>query len=185
MARTRSRGPARPRAAASAGHSLTLVPGLADPRAGWLSGWTPRSAVTFLGSIAGLFVTVYLTYLHFQPSALVCPLGSAGSLVDCAKVVTSPESSVFGIPVPILGLGYFVPMLVLSTPRSWRSSHPLVAPARLSATVVSMGFVCYLIYAELYEIHAICFWCSIVHALSFMIFVAVATGWDEARSGVA
>ena len=39
--------------------------------------------------------------------------------------------------------------------------------------------MCYLVYAELYEIGKICLWCTGVHILTFVIFVAVVTGWDE------
>ena len=138
--------------------------------------------ISFVASLIGLGVSIYLTILHFAPTALVCPLGTTGGVIDCAKVVTSPQSIVFGIPVAILGLAYFVPMMALTTPVAWRSSNPLVAPTRFSMTIISMGFICYLIYAELYEIHSICIWCTAVHFLSFVVFVAVVTGWDEAHA---
>ena len=33
--------------------------------------------------------------------------------------------------------------------------------------------VIYLVYAELFEIDAICLWCSVVHVITFALFVAV------------
>ena len=41
--------------------------------------------------------------------------------INCEKVTTSPQSYVFGIPVAMLGLVFFVPMLVLCLPAAWRS----------------------------------------------------------------
>jgi uncharacterized membrane protein len=42
--------------------------------------------------------------------------------------------------------------------------------ARLGSVIVGMGFVLYLIYAELDQIHAICLWCTSVHVATFLIF---------------
>ena len=148
---------------------------------GVVTGWSPRSALTTVVSLVGLGVSVYLTIAHFQPAALSCPLGSTGGAINCAKVTTSPESVVLGIPVAILGLVFFVPMLALSLPVAWRSANRFMAPLRLAAAVVSIGFVIYLVHAELFVIHAICIWCTTVHVLTFVVFVAVVTGWDEAR----
>jgi uncharacterized membrane protein len=71
-------------------------------------------------------------------------------------------------------------MVALTSPWAWRSPRRFVAPLRLGMSIVSVGFVSYLLYTELYVIHSICIWCSTVHALSFLIFVGVVTGWDEA-----
>ena len=49
-------------------------------------------------------------------------------------------------------------------------------------SVVGVGFIFYLVYAELFVIHAICLWCSSVHLLTLVIFGAVVTGWEEATS---
>jgi uncharacterized membrane protein len=148
----------------------------------WLAGASVRSLITSLASLLAIGVSAYLTIAHFDGSSLTCPLGSAHGAIDCQKVITSPQSVVLGIPVAVLGLVFFVPMLLLCMPFAWRSANRLVAPARLGASVVSIGFVFYLVHAELFVIHAICIWCTTVHVLTFIIFVAVVTGWDEARS---
>ena len=46
-----------------------------------------------------------------------------------------------------------------------------------------MGFVLYLVSAELLIIHAICLWCTAVHVITFILFVLIVTGWDEAHAG--
>jgi uncharacterized membrane protein len=37
--------------------------------------------------------------------------------------------------------------------------------------VVAMGFVLYLLYAELFIIGSICLYCTSVHAITFLLFV--------------
>lgn len=137
--------------------------------------------VTLVASLCGLGVATYLTLAHYSTAvSLSCPLG--GGAIDCQAVTTSPESIVFGIPVAVLGLAFFVAMFVLALPPLWRSQNRFVAPLRLASVFVGIGFVFYLLYAELYEIGKICIWCTSVHVLTLIIFGAVVTGWNETSS---
>ena len=158
-------------------HQPLVAPGGSDP------GSAPASArlLVILGSsIAGIGIATYLTLVHYTSAvSLTCP--ATGS-INCETVLASPESYLLGIPVAVLGLVYFVVVLVSALPALWRSPNPLVAPARLALAVGGIGFVCYLVYAELYEIGKICLWCTGVHVLTFVIFVAVVTGWNEMTS---
>jgi uncharacterized membrane protein len=134
--------------------------------------WQP--IVTMLLSLMGLGVSIYLTITHFDTHiALSCPAG--GGLINCEKVTTSPQSYVFGIPVAVLGLAYFVPMYGLSLPRAWRSADRRIHLARLALAVVGVGMIIYLVIAELFIIKNICLWCTSVHVLSFILFVIVVT----------
>ena len=129
-------------------------------------GWIPWSTLAL--SIAGLAVASYLTYEHFTAATtLACP---DTGVVNCVKVTTSEYSRVLGIPVALLGLGFFVGMTFLSLPPLWRASSPWPARLRLAAVVVGVIFVCYLIWAELFRINAICLWCTVVHALTLLLF---------------
>ncbi len=82
---------------------------------------------------------------------------------------------VFGIfPVAILGLAFYVFMAALNSPWVWRlqdtGSEQLASTlryTRLGAAIVGMGFVLYLVYAELIQINAICLWCTSVHVRHF------------------
>ena len=128
--------------------------------------WVP--AVTLVLAVAGLAVSIYLTYEHFTGSTtLAC---SDNGVINCLKVTTSAQSKVFGIPVAVLGLVYFVAMIPLCLPVAWRDPRPLVARARLVASVVGVGFVLYLLYAELFEIGNICLWCTVVHVITVALF---------------
>ena len=75
----------------------------------------------------------------------------------------------------MLGLFFFVPMLVLCLPRAWASAHRLVHLARWPLSITGVGMILYLITAELFVIKAICLWCSSVHLITFILFVIIAT----------
>jgi uncharacterized membrane protein len=102
-------------------------------------------------------------------------------LVNCTKVTTSAQSMVFGIfPVAVLGLAFYVFMAAINSPLGWRLDRREVKWLRLGSVIVGMGFVLYLIYAELIQIGSICLWCTSVHAATFLIFALLvyeATSW--------
>ncbi|MGA8297247.1 MAG: vitamin K epoxide reductase family protein [Acidimicrobiales bacterium] len=136
-----------------------------------------RNVVVLLASLAGVGVASYLTLAHFSAGIqLSCPATGA---INCEAVTHSPESYVFGIPVALLGLIYFVAMTAISVPPLWRSTFRVVAQARLAMAVAGIGFVCYLLYAELFEIGKLCLWCTGVHVLTLIVFAGVTTGWRQ------
>lgn len=133
--------------------------------------WQPLT--TLLLSIAGLGVATYLTITHYDTHvALVC---ADNGIVNCEKVTTSPQSSIFGVPVAVLGLVFFVPMIALCLPAAWRSADRRIHLARLALSVAGVGMILYLVSAELFIIKAICLWCTSVHVITFILFVIVVT----------
>ena len=144
--------------------------------------WTARKVAMLVLALGGLGVSTYLTIAHYDHHlSLVCP---ATTTINCETVTTSAQSIVFGVPVSDLGLAFFVGMVALSLPVAWRVRTPVVPVARLASVVVGIGFVFYLLYSELFTIHAICLWCTSVHVLTFILFVLTVTGWDEAMTPV-
>ena len=133
----------------------------------------PRAvALTFALSILGLGLSSYLTYIHFSnPKGLACPVSTH---IDCTKVVTSSWSVIFGIPVPVYGLAFFVAMVALTSPWAWRVRSPLVVRARLAACVAGIGMVLWLVFVEIYKLDTICLWCTSVHLVTLVLFAAVA-----------
>jgi len=129
---------------------------------------------TWILSLGGLAVSIYLTIAHFNTSVtLACP---ATSTVNCEKVTTSPQSYAFGIPVAVLGLAFYVFLAVVNSPWAWRITWPPLRWARVGSMVVGILFVLYLIYAELFSIGAICLWCTSVHVITFALFVLIVFG---------
>ncbi|WP_433049080.1 vitamin K epoxide reductase family protein [Dactylosporangium sp. CS-033363] len=134
--------------------------------------WVPLASLVM--SVLGLGVSVYLTIEHFTASTtLACP--ETGAL-NCVKVTTSEQSAVFGIPVAVLGLVYFVVMLALSPAPLWRSKLPAIRYGRLAMASIGVLFVFYLVFAEFFTLDAICLWCTGVHVLAVGLFAVTALG---------
>jgi uncharacterized membrane protein len=123
-------------------------------------------------SLAGLGMSIYMTIAHYTTTnILVC---SNKGYIDCAKVTTSPESMVFNIfPVAVLGLAFYVFMTAINTPWAWRSGIAAIWWARLAGIVTGIGFVLYLIYAEVIQIGNLCLDCTTVHVITFLLFVVL------------
>ena len=132
--------------------------------------YAPRWAapVALLLTLAGIGVAIYLTIAHYDTHvSLVC---SAKGAINCEKVTSSAQSKVFGIPVALLGLAYFVGMVPLHLPVAWRSADPRIRIGRLAYCASGIVFVFYLIYAEAMIIKAICLWCTAIHAITLVLF---------------
>ena len=129
---------------------------------------------SFVLALGGLGVSVYLTIAHFTESALAgC---SESGLVNCTKVTTSPQSYVFGIPVAVLGLAFFVFVAAIMSPWAWQARRREIHMLRIASMVVGIGMVIYLVYAEFIIIGSICLYCTSVHVITFVLFVLTAFG---------
>jgi uncharacterized membrane protein len=124
--------------------------------------------------VLGLLTSAYLTYEHYTGSTtLACPASGA---VDCAKVTSSAWSTILGVPVAPLGLVFFVVMLVLCRPSLLRRRSVALDVVRLGFCGIGLLMALYLLWAELFQIHAICLWCTGVHILTFLLFVTLLFG---------
>jgi uncharacterized membrane protein len=122
-------------------------------------------------ALLGLGVSVYLTYEHYSASAtLACPDTGA---INCVKVTSSSYSELAGVPVALLGLVYYVGVVALCLPVAWRATSPWVSRLRIAALAAGVGFVFYLVWAELFRIDAICLWCTVVHVSTVVLFAVV------------
>ena len=130
--------------------------------------WVAPSTVAL--AAAGLALSAYLTVEHFRdPGTLACP---ATATVNCARVTTSAQATLLGVPVAALGVAFFVAMVLVCLPFAWRDLRLTVLRGALAG--VGVGFVIYLVYAELFLVGSICLWCTAVHAVTLALFAAVA-----------
>lgn len=144
----------------------TIAPVVHRPR------WLPP--VSLLLALLGLAAAGYLTYEHFTDSkSLLC---SDSGTVDCLKVTTSEWSSFLGMPVAVLGLVFFAVLTVLCLPPVWRRTPRAVDHVRLLAVLGGTVMAGYLVWAELFKIHAICLWCTVVHIITFLLLIVLAVG---------
>ena len=119
-----------------------------------------------LVALAGLGVAAYLTYVHYQPEALVCTAGGG-----CETVQESSYAEVVGIPVALLGLLTYVAVLALV---AWDSELARTLAAAIALTAA--GFAVYLIVLQAFVIDAWCVWC-LVNDLVIVPLLVVLTVW--------
>lgn len=121
-------------------------------------------------ALAGLGISAYLTFTHYQPAALAC---STTSLIDCATVTSSRWSVIPGtdLPVALLGLAFFAVSLGLVAPAMRGADARWLRYAHLAWSAGAVAFVFYLVYAELVLVHRICEWCTVVHVLVGITFL--------------
>jgi uncharacterized membrane protein len=101
-------------------------------------------------SVAGIAVSLYLTWTYAAGAAPACVGDSAG----CETVQSSPYSRLMGVPVPALGLGGYAALLLSAALRSTTGTV-----LGLFVALVGTLFSGYLTYLELFVIEAICQWC--------------------------
>jgi uncharacterized membrane protein len=129
--------------------------------------WAELSTVVLSG--IGLALSAYLSVEHYRaPGTLACP---ATATVNCTRVTTSAQSTLFGVPVALLGVAFFAAMLLVCLPMAWRDAR--LTRVRFALTGVGVGFVIYLVYAELFLVDALCLWCTAVHLVALALFVVV------------
>ena len=142
------------------------------PRERIVPGWLPTVALGL--SAVGFLVSIYLTYDAFAGGgSLACP---EGETVNCAKVTESQWSKLFGVPVAPLGLAFFVVLAWLCRPVLFRRPGRTYDRLRLAWTGVGVAMVLYLVWAELFRIHAICLWCTVVHVVTLVVFLVLLFG---------
>ncbi|NNN02586.1 MAG: vitamin K epoxide reductase family protein [Acidimicrobiaceae bacterium] len=124
---------------------------------------------TWLLSLTGLGLAIYLTIAHFAGSQILAC--SDKGLVDCASVTTSPESYFLGIPVAILGLINFVVLAALTSPWVWRLRASWIALVRWGVVVGGMLFVFWLLAVEFLILNRICIYCTGVHIVTLALFI--------------
>ncbi len=159
---------------------------------------------TLVLAILGLAISIYETWAHYHGNVLAGCSDNPHGTFDCAAVITSSQSMVFNIfPVAVLGLAFYIVAVPLFSPWAWRFTGRAPRPMRrarrqrltqraigwfrLASMIVGMGFVMYLIYAELYQIGNVCEYCTGVHIVTFLLFcmtVVAAAFWGlgERRS---
>jgi len=124
-------------------------------------------------ALGGLLVSTYL---------LLYKLGVIGSMVcgvanECERVQASRYSTLFGVPVAAYGVGGYVVLLALAL---WglqapKASRPDITRWLAVLSALGVAFSLYLLYLELFVIHAVCRWCSVSGVLILAI-CAVSVG---------
>lgn|SRR3989344_625483 len=123
----------------------------------------PRIIIGLL-SLIGLGIMAYLTYIHFANVKSFCDLSET---VSCDVVTTSLYSEIFGLPVSILGLGYFALTLLLTLFGKGKGVFQAIFFLTLFVLIPSY----YLTAVEAFVIKAFCILCETSKLLMLAILV--------------
>ncbi len=126
------------------------------------------AAMLFLVMI-GVVDTVYLTYSHYTGTPVACP---DSGVINCAKVLSSPYSTIFGIPLGLIGLVFFAIELFMLGRTSYENL--------MLFNIIGIATVFYLLYVE-YVLGSICLFCTVVHILVTVLLVLSVYGYLKER----
>src|SRR3989339_12997 len=117
-------------------------------------------------SFGGFIDATYLTISYFKGASLVCNFSTG-----CNQVTSSAYSTVFGLPVALLGLGFYVTVLVLTVAYfDWRKDW--LPKIILGISTLAFGFSLWFVWVMIFVIKAFCQYCLVSAVLSTAIFGA-------------
>lgn len=132
-------------------------------------------SISFI-ALGGFLLAMYLfnkKQTHQQP--FVCPLRG-----NCAQVIHSEFSKFMGVPVELIGITYYVGIVVghgllVAAPATFEWLEPYL----LLASTMAFLFSLYLTFIQLVVLKKICTWCLISATLCLSIFlIAVVDGLE-------
>jgi uncharacterized membrane protein len=114
---------------------------------------------SFVLSLIGLVVSIYLTVYHYTNFTLACP---NHGIINCENVLSSPYATLFGLPIAIYGIIFFLIELLFL--RINKNDFLLIYNS------IGIGFVFYFIYIEK-VVGSICIYCTSVHIIVATLFI--------------
>jgi protein-disulfide isomerase/uncharacterized membrane protein len=130
--------------------------------------------LTPLLCLAGLFVSGFLTVMHFGLLSGEVSLGEAcGGGGDCNGVLFSRYGRLFGLPVSVWGMWYYTFAATFSSASVLlrREDRPAFVRATLWLTVAALAFDVYLAWAMETQVGRFCPLCATTYGLNAVILV--------------
>lgn len=125
-------------------------------------------------ALAGLIDSAYLTWEHFNnviPPCAVNPIIPT-FLIDCGKVLTSPYSIMFGIPLAVIGLIHYGTLTLAVIGRIWIKKK-IFAYWVVLQSIIGAAASLYFMYIQLGVIGSICLYCTLSAIISFTLLIIV------------
>ena len=126
--------------------------------------------MSLFGLAAALEVFASYYYMHQTP-----PGCTPGGYFDCDKVLGSTYSQVFGIPLELFAVAYFMVNLALVYLIAFGSEGVFRRAIRVLFGWRFLGLllVPYLVIIELFMIHAVCIYCTMMHVAIVADFIII------------
>jgi len=122
-------------------------------------------AMSIFGLWASTMVLVVYNTLHDQLPACKLPTPGSGIQIDCTKVLSSPYGMIFGVPLEVFAVAYFIVNLALIYLVGFGSNNIYKTAFKTLFVWRFLGIflVPYLIVVELFLVKAICLYCTAMH----------------------
>lgn len=129
-------------------------------------------------SLFGLWASseVLIVYYTLNEALPFCPLSRGpGIALNCYAVLSSRYSEVFGIPLELLAVGYFIMNLLLVYFIAFGSDRLSKASLKtlFGWRFIGIIIVPYLVFVELYLVRAICIYCTVMHVAIIADFIII------------
>jgi uncharacterized membrane protein len=120
--------------------------------------------------------TVLVIFYTLHQTLPICPSGTYfGIHLDCGEVLSSSYSKIFGIPLELLALAYFIINLVMVYFIAFGSDriYRISLQALFGWRFIGIAIVPYLVFVEVFLLNAICVYCTIMHVAILTDFVVI------------
>jgi len=119
-------------------------------------------------SIIGLILYIYLGYVVLINNSLPLFCSINNTPINCENVIRSPYSKLFGIPLGIYVISYFIIDIFLIILLLYNKKLKIVY--NLFYRLVGILFVIFSLYVMIFLIHSICLYCSIADGILIINF---------------
>jgi uncharacterized membrane protein len=126
-------------------------------------------------ALGGMGVAAYLTYLHWsEADPAFCAVTSG-----CATVNRSGYASLGPAPVALLGGLLYGALLIVGL--GGLGARVWAGPVAAGLALFGLAFACYLTYAEVAVLNAICVWCvASLAIITALLSLSAAQAWLQA-----
>jgi uncharacterized membrane protein len=128
-------------------------------------------------SFIGLLNAFYLTIEHLANSPVACPVFTP----HCNDVLTSSFAEIWGVPLALLGVLYYLFVLGLVAFLYWKPYGWALCGLFVS-TLFGFLFSLILVYIQIWVLHAICFYCMLSAGISIILFGLDIVLWRKIRN---
>ncbi len=133
--------------------------------------------ILILLSTAGFLVSAYFTGVYYgrlRSNVWWIPSMCRMDRSTCSTILKTPEARIFGIPNFVLGMVFYLLMIIMGTYRSF-SSFDFLFDLSLSISLFTVVLSVSLIYSLLFKLKTNCILCYTAHAINFCIAVVLLT----------
>ncbi|MDQ7009291.1 MAG: vitamin K epoxide reductase family protein [Candidatus Gracilibacteria bacterium] len=132
--------------------------------------------------IIGIGISSYLTYTHFTNVSVAC--GTENSQVfgitqetsDCNSVLNSKYSEILGVPVSILGILFYIGILVLFLLNLYKEKFNKITKIKyfdkflLIGTSIGLLMSIYFTFVQLFILKSFCVYCFTSACITLILF---------------